>query len=356
MKILIFAGGTGKRLWPISRRNKPKQFINIIDHKSTYLDTIKRVQPIYGWNNIFVSTNHKHIKYVKEQTPQIPLTNIFEEPDCRDIGPAAGLALLKLKKLGVKEPISILWSDSLVKNVRKFQKYLKQAETLVLKNQAKMVILGDKPLFANSNIGWIKIGKKLKGNVHEFRKFLYRPSIKKCINFIKRKDFLWNSGYFISTIDFILQKYEKYNNTLYKQLIKIEKHIDTAYESKIVKQIYPKLEKINFDHAVAYHITPKETKVIKTNIGCEDPGTLYALKKHFKPKDGNCTRGNVFTYKSKDCLVYNFEKNKLVATVSLNGMIVVNTKDALLITSKDNVLDVNNLIKDLDKNNLDKYL
>ncbi len=359
MKILIFAGGSGKRLWPISRRKKPKQFIKLIDNTSTYLDIINKLYPIYGWNNIFVSTNTNHIKYIKEQTPDIPLSNIFEEPECRDIGPAAGLALLKLKKLGVvNEPVAILWSDSLIKEVKKFQKYLKQAKCLINQEKAKMVILGDKPLFANSNIGWIKIGSKIKGNIYEFKQFLYRPNMELCENFIKRKNALWNTGYFISTIDLMLKKYEKYNSKLYKKLLKIEKYLDTQNEAKIINEIYPKLEKINFDHAVAYHITPKETKIIKTNMGWEDPGTLYALKKYFKPSNKNHTKGNVLTHKSKDCLIYNYDKKKLVAGVNLDSMIIVNTKDALLVVHKNHVREVSEMLKSdkLKKTKLKKYL
>jgi mannose-1-phosphate guanylyltransferase len=132
MKIIIFAGGSGKRFWPISRVNTPKQFIPIANHASTLELAVKRVQPVFGLHNIFISTNEQYIGKVKELIPEISSANIFGEPMRKDVGPAAGLALMRLRKMGVHEPIAILWADHFMEDVEEFQDKLKLGEKLVL--------------------------------------------------------------------------------------------------------------------------------------------------------------------------------------------------------------------------------
>jgi len=356
MKIIIFAGGAGKRFWPISRVSTPKQFINLIDKTSTFKKMVNRVQPIYGWHSIYVSTNEKYINHIKDQTPKISISNIFAEPARRDVGPAAGLALIRLRKLGVTEPIAILWADHLIKDEKRFQKLLKQAEEMILKKKTKIFLVGETPTFANPNIGWVKIGSKFCENVYDFNGFEYRPTPKKTEKIYKSKKALWHVGHIISTVDYLLSIYEKHNPKLYKQLLEIEKALDTSQESKVIEKIYPSIEPIHFDHAVIYNFNKKDTKVLKADMGWDDPGTLYALKKYLEPGDKNSKKGKVYNYKSKDSLIYNYEKGKLLTTVGLDGMVVVNTPDALLVVHKDHVKEISDMFKELEKTKHKKYL
>lgn len=356
MKLIIFAGGSGKRFWPISSIRKPKQFINVIDDTSTFKMMIKRVQPVYGWNNIFVSTNERYVSEVKNQVPKIPLANIFPEPANRDLGAAVGLTLIRLRKMGVTEPIAFLWADHLVKKVSAFQKTFKKAEQLILQKKTKVVLVGETPTFANNNFGWIDVGKKVEPGMYEFKGFVYRPDVGKCKQMYKSKRSLWNTGYFISTVEYLLSLYEKYNPRIYNKLKKIEKDLDTGAEAATISKIYPTIEQIHSDHAIQYHIKPKDSKVLKSNFGWFDPGTLYALKKYLEPKMKNAVKGNVYPFKTKDCLMYNYEKDKLMAGVYLDGMVIVNTKDALLIVHKDHVRELSEMLRTFGKKGLEKYL
>ncbi len=356
MKIIIFAGGAGKRFWPLSRVDTPKQFINIINKTSTFKEMVKKIQPVYGWYNIYISTNENYISTLKAQTPEISISNILSEPQIRDVGPALGLALIRLRKLGVHEPVAIIWADSLIKNENKFQDILKQSESMILKKEAELIQIGEKPTFANANIGWIKIGAKIKNSIHKFKGFVYRPSPKETEKIFNSGKALWNTGQFISTIDFLLNLYEKFSPKLYTKLTKIEKYIDTSKEASEIEKIYPKIEPIHSDHIVQYNLDDSNTKVIEADMGWDDPGTLYALKKYLQPKDDNSEKGKVYNYNSKDCLVYNYEKNKLVSTVGLESMVVVNTPDALLVVHKDHVKEISDMFKELEKTKYKKYL
>jgi len=345
MKILIFAGGSGKRFWPISRVKVPKQFIKISNNTSTLEMAIKRVQPAFGLHNIFISTNEDYIGVVKEIFPKISSANIFGEPEMKDVGPAAGLALIRLRKMGVREPIAILWADHFMENVRQFQDKLKLGEELVLKKKAEIVFYGEKPAFANPNVGWIDIGKKFGKEIHHFEDWMYRPVKEICEKKLKAGKSLINTGYFVSTLDYLLSIYKQYNPDLYRKLKKIEEALDTPNESSVIDKIYPTIEPIHFDHCVPYHVKKKDVLVLETKMGWEDPGTLYALKNYLSPGKKNAVKGNVFDYDNKDCMLYNYDSKKLLAGVKLDGMVVVNTKDAILVVHKDYVRDVSEMLK-----------
>ncbi len=342
MKLLIFAGGAGRRFWPIGRANKPKQFIKIFNGKSTYELTLERTVPIYGLYNIFVSTIEDYVGKIKELTPNLPTSNIFTEPDRRDVGPAVGLALMRLKKLKVKEPIAILWADHYIKNIKEFQNLLKQAEEYILRKKANVVLIGEEPKYPATNLGWIEIKKEksLPKNHYKLSGFVYKPELKLAQKLYSTKTGLWNTAYMISTVDVLLKYYQKFFPELYEQLNTIYKYLETPQEAKILQEIYPQLPKIHFDHIVSYNLNKNNTIVLGADMGWTDPGTLYSFKNTMAPGNQNFIKGTVYTHKTHDSLVINNEPNKIVVTSNLNKMIVVNTKDALLVIPADNVKEI----------------
>ncbi|PIR43072.1 hypothetical protein COV24_04550 [candidate division WWE3 bacterium CG10_big_fil_rev_8_21_14_0_10_32_10] len=357
MKLVIFAGGSGKRFWPISRVKLPKQFVKITNSASTLQLSVKRIQPVYGWHNIYISTNEKYVTKVKEQIPSISISNIFTEPARRDVGPAVGLALIHLHKMGVKEPVFIGWADHLIKKEKEFQKKLKDAEQAIMQDKYKIVLWGEKPKFANSNFGWISIKNNSEDIIKKFNKLVYRPDQNICDNMFKSEEWLWNTGYFVSTVDYLLSIYKKHQPEMYKKLVKIESALDTIKESETLQKIYPTLNAISFDEAVIYNIPSNEVGVLKSNMGWEDPGTLYALKKSAEPSDKNYIRGRGKLQKSKDSMIFNEEGTKLVVGLNLDETIIVNTKDVTFVTNKSGVKDIKELLSEFEKEiTFKKYL
>jgi mannose-1-phosphate guanylyltransferase len=357
MKIIIFAGGIGTRMWPLSRRSLPKQFIKMFDGKSTLELAVRRVKS-FGYENIYISTLQEYVTLTKQYLPKIPAKNIIGEPALRNVAPAVGYNLVRLRSQGYKGPVAILWADHLIKDELKFLKMLKEAEGLSKKHKDKMVFVGKKPRFANNNLGWIHIGKKIAGNLYGYKEWRYKPQVDECEKMFKSGDWLWNTGYFIFDNDFGLHLFEKYQPDIYKSLQKIEKVIGSKKEKQTVNKIYPTIDKIHFDNAIAMKLTKEEAVVMTTSTEWSDPGTLYALKEALSSKQkDNSVKGNVVEINSEDSIIINEEREKLVSVIGAEGMVIVNTKDAMLVVPKESVKEISDLLLEMEKNKaLRKYL
>lgn len=361
MKLIVFAGGAGKRFWPIGRESKPKQFIRIFNGKSTFELTIDRLAPVYGLYNIFVSTTESYVPKIKELVPDLPTSNIFTEPARRDVGPAVGLALMRLKKLGVKEPIAIIWADHYIKNVKNFQNTLKKAEVLILQKKYKVILVGAKPQYPATNLGWIKISNPVKSfnklKPYHLEDFVYRPEQELATKLYTEKTGLWNTAYMISTIDTLLHFYSRHYPELYKQLQEIYQYLETPKEAQVLQNIYPSIPKIHFDHIVSYNLDKKSTAVLATDMGWTDPGTLYSYKQTFKPNQDNFIQGQVVAKQISDSLLINQEPNKLLVTAYMDNIIVINTKDAILVIPATKVKEISTIYEKLMKNpKYNKYI
>ncbi len=162
MKAIIFAGGVGTRLWPISRKNAPKQFEKISGDKSTLQLAVERLHPDFEPGDIYVSTGEKYKDILLEQLPGIPAANFIFEPEVRDVGPAVATACAIVGKNHPDEPIAIIWSDHFVKKERRFREVLRFSEELVNENRNRLVFIGQRARFANQNLGWLEFGDEVK--------------------------------------------------------------------------------------------------------------------------------------------------------------------------------------------------
>lgn len=362
MKIVIFAGGSGKRFWPLSRENFPKQFQPIIENKSTVELVTAALEQNYKWHDIYFATTEKLVALIKNYFPKLPTQNIITEPVRRDVGPAVGLAMTKLAKIGAgDEPVAVLWGDSFAMNSERFLQVLALGEKKLRENPKQLVWLGQKPQFANENVGWIELGDRLgsENGLNYYRRagFKYRPSLEKAQEWLKDGKHIWNTGYFVTSANFILDKYHHANPELAGILAKIGAGLNTEHEAQTIEEEYPKLPAIHFDNIVLDNLTPEETEIIESDFGWSDPGTLYALKQFLQEKDDDVvSKGLVHTHNTRDSLVYNYVNKQLVSTVGLDGMVVVNTPDVLLIVPKDKIGDIKDMLGDFKDSELEKYL
>lgn len=362
MKVIIFAGGSGKRFWPISREKFPKQFQPIINNKSTIEMLVDAVANKYDWHNIYFSTTENLVSLIKNVFPQVPTGNIITEPTRRDVGPAVGLSMAKLQKLGAgDEPVTVLWSDSFASNEENFSSVLDIAEKKILESPRKLVWLGQKPKFANENLGWIEVGE-LKGtengiSYYQRKDFKYRPTLELAQEWLKDGNHLWNTGYFVTSPNFILEKYKKNAPAVWNLLEKIMAKFDTEQEVPSLNTLYPQMPSIHFDNIVLDYLKPEETLVIEGDFDWSDPGTLYALKQHLQQSDeDNVCKGNVYTHETKDSLVYNYVNKQVVSTVGLDGFVIVNTPDALLVCHKNDIGKIKDLLEEFKGTDLEKHL
>ncbi|MFH0856495.1 MAG: sugar phosphate nucleotidyltransferase [bacterium] len=432
MKIIIFAGGIGTRLWPLSRKNSPKQFDKIFNGKSTLELAIERVKPLVGIENIFIQTTSEFADAVRAHIPALPAENIFIEPSRRNVGPAVCYGMFRLRNANSRElesestritgknnefvagdaggrdainristtkdeSVALLWADHLMERVDEFRNALVLGEKLINEDHARFIFLAERPRFANNNLGWIKVGEKagecganaavpggdcggvselendgrdainrMHGDVgcrdalqcvsagNEYFKFLgwkYKPTPEECDRMFKSGEYFWNPGYFISSVEFILKQYEKLAPSSYENVKNAVAYPEDAFEH------YEKAEKVSFDRAILEKTNLSQAVVIKTNMGWSDPGTLYALKEALeKSKEDNVVKGQVVSLNTKDSLLYNFDKKKLLTAVGLDGFVVINTDDAIIVVPKDEVVNVTKLVEKIGAEKFEEYL
>lgn len=353
MKIVIFAGGVGTRLWPLSRKHTPKQFEKIIGDKSTLQETVDRLMPQFKPSDICIATGIRYKDIVLEQLPQIPKENFIFEPEMRDVGPAIGLASSILEKRYEDEPMAILWSDHMVKNTDAFRNALSLAEQMIEGKQADFIFVAQKPRFANQNIGWIEVGEEISNKGEEeikifnFKRLRYRPKLSDAISFFEDKNFVWNLGYFVTTPKYLNSLFKTFLPSMYEQLGYIKDAWGTDNYERILSEIYPSMEKISFDDAILEKMKQQNVFVISADLRWSDVGAWEALKEALSnTKEDNVTKGNILLEDCADTLFFNYT-NQLMVGIDLTEMLLINTNDVLLVCPKTSVPKIKKLVESL---------
>ncbi len=350
MKMILFAGGVGTRLWPLSRKALPKQFAPFFEGRSTLQLAVGRVAP-FGVQNLYISTREDYAPLVRAQVPALPQDHLLCEPTRRDLAAAVCLALLRLKERGVHGTVAVLWSDHLMQHPDCFASTLRAAEELLERDRERLIFLGEHPRFANHNLGWIRTGARRGDGSHAFLGWKYRPALDECARMYESGEWLWNPGYFVFDVDFVLDLYATHQSTLLAALQEAVAHPERLAE------IYAAVEMMHFDQAILEKIDPSQAVVLPVDMGWSDPGTLYAMKEALSPSpEANVHVGAVIDRGSRDGFVYNECDDQTVVTVGLDGIIVVNTPDAVLVCHKDAVPDIKPVLSRLEAEGLDHLL
>lgn len=350
MKAIIFAGGVGTRLWPLSRKKSPKQFEKIIGDKSTLQLAVERLSPEFDAKDIYISTGADYVDLVHSQLPHIPRKNIIGEPEKKDVGPAVCYAMSYLANEFPDEPVIILWSDHLVRNEKKFREIIQAANEVIQKEQDKIVFIGQKARFASENLGWIATGEETKHingiPLFSFFGFKYKPDKKKAEEYFTSKKHCWNLGYFVSTPRFVLNLFKNYAPDIYKLVEKISAAYHKKNFDSLFAAYYHHMPKINFDNAVLEQLDKESAYVVVEDIGWSDVGAWEALKEALeKKREDNIIKGNVLLDGSFDNLVYNYEEKKLIVGIDLEDLLVVNTSDVILVSKKTAVAKIKKLVE-----------
>jgi len=350
---VIMAGGVGSRFWPRSKEKTPKQLLKIFGDNTMIQDTVSRLDGIVKKENIFVITNKIQKSEIINQLNEIPPQNIIEEPFGRNTAACIGLASVIVSQK-IKDGVTIvLPADHIIKEKELFHKTILTAAEFAYKSKG-LVTIGIKPTRPETGYGYIQIDdKEISENVSKVLTFAEKPNYATAVRFLESGDFFWNSGMFIWRADVILEEIKSYMPDLHEGLEKISNEIGSPNFSELLTHVYGMLRSISID----YGIMEKSKKVFLTKgeFSWSDVGSweeVYQLSE--KNNDGNSTNGNVFIDMTSDSYIYSPEK--FAAVIGVDNLIVINTKDALLICRRDQSQEVKKVVDYLKINKLNEHL
>lgn len=346
--VLIMAGGKGKRFWPLSTPENPKQFLKFIDREKSMLKkTVERILPLFPIENIFIGTNENLIDKVKRELPKLPKRNIISEPSSRNTAAAIGYGIIKIKEvLGSKNingnlNIIVLPADHIIKEEENFREELEKAIERV-KSKKSIVTFGIKPNKPEVNYGYIEVENKIMGKINNVKRFCEKPNLERAKEYVETQNFLWNSGMFVFNADMMMKEFKNYLPKHYKIL---EKLSDTILKNneELLKKKFDEFEKISIDFGILEKTSNVE--VIPVEFGWNDVGSLTALDDIFeKNNNGSIERcGELKEYKSKNNIVIG-SNHKEVVLVGIEDTIIVETKDKILVCKKSEVKKIKEII------------
>ena len=359
MKIIVTAGGQGTKMWPYSRQDKPKQFQPIIGDVSSYEQTIKTLLKKFSAEDIFISTKRKFIKYVSEQSPQIPLRNYIVEPDiAKDRGPGEGLAFLRLSISHPDEPFFVVQADCIRDPEEGFLKMMEEAEKLVVANR-KMVTGGIKATEPNMGVDYLKLGAGIKGSYEAFdiEEFLFRrKNLRETKTLVKNFHVVAHCNHTCWYPDLMLEAYKKYRPDWYEALMRIREAFDKPGENEAIERIYAEMEKGPTEDVTNHVMNNGDAMVILLPYKWTDVGTWGSVYEFFADGAENYEDGHIISVDTKGSLIKSSHPEKLVAVAGIKDLVVVDTDDALLIIPKDQINKIKDLQKMLEERNETEYL
>jgi mannose-1-phosphate guanylyltransferase len=360
MNIIILAGGRGTRFWPISRDSKPKQFTPIIEKRTMLECTFDRFKSDYPKEDIYISTTPEFKDEVIKILPQISWENIIVEPEKRDTAAAMGFVAAKLSINEPDEPMVFIPSDHYIANEKKFIESLKTAEKII-KEKGKMMDIAITPNFPSTALGYTKIGDKFKDvdgiEIFNFQEHVEKPDFNTAKKYVSEGNYLWHANFYMWTPKKFLEAYKNYAPDIYRHLENIIKGLKENNDYYVESE-YEKMRKISFDYAITENMKPENVLIIKGSFGWSDIGAwdvLYDQLQKEADENGNVIRGEWIGEDTTKSLIYGKEK-KIIATIGLDDMVVVDTEDALLICPQGRSQDVKQLVKMLKDQKKKQYL
>ena len=351
---LIMAGGRGERFWPRSRKNLPKQFLSLTDDGKTMIQlTVERILSMVPIKNIYIATNADYKQLVREQLPDVPEENILCEPAARNTAPCIGLGAVHIARRFEDALMMVLPSDHLIKFGNMFLNTLKDACAAAGEDD-NLVTIGITPTYPETGYGYIKFrSEESHGNAYSVERFVEKPNLEVTKEYLDSEEYLWNSGMFVWKVSSILKSIQKFMPDTYEGLLKIQAAIGTEEGENILKEEFCRFEPQSIDYGImekAEHIY-----TIPGTFGWDDVGSWLAVERIQKTNEyGNVVRGNVITVDTHNCIIQG--SRKLIATVGLEDIVVVDTDDATLICAKDDTNNIKKVIENLKICNRDEYI
>ncbi|HSW66935.1 MAG TPA: sugar phosphate nucleotidyltransferase [Bacillota bacterium] len=363
MKILITAGGSGTKLWPYAREHKPKQFQPIVGDTTLCTETINVLLKQFEPEDIFISSKRKYIKYISEQSPQIPLRNYIIEPDtAKDTGPGLGLAFLRLSMLAPNEPFFLVQVDCIRKPEGAFLQMITDACTIVEADK-KLLTGGIKATEPNIGVDYLELSNSVlsdtKQEVFQVGKFIYRGgTYKQTKEIIEGFHVVMHSNHYCWYPELMLDAYKKYQPQWHAALMKMRDAYDKPGEDTVIHDIYQDMEKGPVEEVTKHVLDSGDAGVILLPFRWTDVGTWGSVYEYFTDGDGteNYTDGKAVLVDTQGTLAKTSNPNKLIAIAGVEDLVVVDTDDVLLIIPKNKIEKIKDIQKALHERGEKEYL
>ncbi len=354
---VIMAGGSGKRLWPLSRQKRPKQVLKIVDGQTLLRKCYQRIQDIFEDNHVLVLTNADFVETVREDLPELPHRNIIAEPAMRDTASAIGLAATILHKQDPDATMAVLTADQLLEPTAVFQQAMKTALNFVDTNPQALLTFGIQPTFPSTQFGYIKLSRQATPNgVHAVEAFREKPQEAAAKEYLNDGNYAWNAGLFVWKCSTILDNLRQFLPACVEPLAKIGAGWSTQNQQQVLEEWFPKLPKISIDYAVM----EKAKNVYGISLDCtwHDLGSFRALRDILAAD----AAGNIVVstlcelMDSKHNILVTESQNHLIALIGVENMIVAHSPDATLVCPVDYADKLKTLLEQIQHHKREKFL
>jgi mannose-1-phosphate guanylyltransferase len=355
---VIMAGGGGTRLWPLSRQSQPKQMLRLIDDRSLFQIAVQRLAGIFPPDRILVVTVAHQVVELQKQAPEIPSENFLIEPEPRGTASVIGLAGIVLQKRDPQALMAVLTSDHFIGNVDKFHRLLRSA--LLVAQDGYLVTLGIEPTHPATGYGYIQRGEFIgtyQGlNVYHALQFKEKPDEKQANGMLDSGDHAWNSGMFVWQVNQILEEFARQMPDLSTSLEKISQAWDTQDREKVLAQEWSVIKAETIDYGIMEG-AQRVTVIPAEGLEWSDVGSWDTLFDVLSPDQaGNIVFGGEYIgLGTSDSLVYNNQENRLVVTIGIENLVIVDTGDVLLVCSKNEAQKVRQVVNQL-RTSGEKYI
>jgi len=356
---VILAGGRGTRFWPLSRKKRAKQLLALDGKQTMIQQTVQRLLPLAPAKKFWIITNADLWPAITKQLPKLPKDQVLAEPVGRNTAPAIGLAAFLLLRKDPHAVIGMFPSDHVIADEMRYRETLERGIEIAAAG-ANIVVLGIRPNRAETGYGYIEAGSSFRGEALRVRRFTEKPDANRAAEFVAAGNYFWNSGMFLWSARTLADALREHLPKTAALLEEIAAAFGTRKFAATLRKLYPKCENISVDYAV---LEPRSAKgeqaenifCLPADFGWNDLGSWTALHEHHtaksNPPEGNLVAGSgMFLLNARGNYLH--APGKFVAAVGVSDLVVVETEDALLITTREHAQDVGKIVKYLDEKKL----
>jgi mannose-1-phosphate guanylyltransferase len=359
--VVVMAGGTGKRLWPLSREKRPKQVLKLLDGQTLIRRCFERLAPIFDPRNIIILTNAGYADLVRENLPDLPFNNVIAEPVVRDTAGAIGLAATILTKYDPDATMAVVTADQIIEPAEALQQAIKDAITFVNSSPDDIIIFGIHPTYPSTQLGYIKCAAtqkcpQCKNTIFAVVEFKEKPDDKTAQKYIDSGQYLWNSGMFVWKAKTILASLQKFLPQAEEPLREINAAWDGPNQQLALEEFFPKLPKISIDFAVMEKA--ERVHAIKLECSWLDMGSFAALADIITSDEFNniVVAGTSELLDCKNNIIVTEQNRHLIAAIGLENIVVAHSPDATLVCHIDETQKLKQLLELIKEHGREKFL